>query len=508
LTGFNSRPVHGRDSASVEMFRESDAYGRPTVQILEDPTLVPGDASRLSAAERRAAVAGQVRRVAGMVATRLWHRDTAIEAPKNDQDIPPYLQTVQWDETIPGSKELPDAFWQHHTYHDVHPPQAGQQTAVWTMNHTFDAYLDNKANDPADDYQVVTYNLNGEFTPKRSTQLFNYMFVPFQVDGVGKQEFHMERAWWTGYADVSVTPDAATDANLRWQASEPATPNGLTTYTSGEDFSVGFATDPSEGPGFESSYKVSNTTEHTIPDWGVSNQTAGNKLAWQFSARNDCDVRPATYQTSNCFDLGFLHNQMPYQPNELSLGQLQLAASGRWDTTRVLSDPKAGGELTFTVSTPVTLADTYCAAFELGACVLDTSELLNRTTVGAAPWIDTIDAYKVVPVAIKSVAVTPATVDGSTNQKATGTVTLASPALIPVTVVIFSDNRNATVGTPTGGDVSRTTVAIDAGQKQASFEILTNANHLKPGATSTAQITAFYGSATTAQLKVTAQSGG
>lgn len=56
--------------------------------------------------------------------------------------------------------------------------------------------------------------------------------------------------------------------------------------------------------------------------------------------------------------------------------------------------------------------------------------------------------------------------------------------------------------------MSRTTVTIPTGSTQATFPILTNANRLSPGGSATAQITAFYGTATTTQLRVTAESGG
>jgi hypothetical protein len=513
LTGFTARPPHGTQSSRAFLFRDTTLKGIPAVVMLDAPSLTPLNANQLSPNARRAATAAQAQRIAALIRTRLLNPNSGLQTPaRSGRDVPPYLQLFQWDYSVAGNQAVPAGWWgTKGKEFGVFPPAQGKQTASWVMNHTFDVYLDNRSGDPAHDYQVVTYNLNGEFTPKQPDQKFAYMFTPFQVQGIGNPTYFMERAWWTGIADVSVTPDSGTDANLTWQASAPATPDATTQYSSGDDFSVGFAASPSEGPGFDASYSVSNVTTHTVRDWGVANQTAGNDLAWEFSARNNCDVRPATYSANRCFDIGFLHNQMPNQPNELSLGQLQLATTGRWRTKRLLGDANHG-RLTFTVKTPVALEDSYCSLFELGACVDPTgsgaNEFVRPFTTGPPPQTYAIDAYRVVPVGIKSVTVSPATADGTNNQPVTGTVTLEHPALIPTTVVIFSDNRNATVGVPTGGAVSRTTVTIDQGQQQATFRILTNANHLPAGKTSTAQITAFYDTPTTTQLRVTAESGG
>ena len=74
-------------------------------------------------------------------------------------------------------------------------------------------------------------------------------------------------------------------------------------------------------------------------------------------------------------------------------------------------------------------------------------------------------------------------------------------------MVIFSNDKHAIVGAPTGGAVSKKVVTIPADSKSADFTILTNANKLAPGEAATAQITAYYGTPTTAQLRVTAGSG-
>jgi hypothetical protein len=513
LTRFN---VGGASRSSrAFLFRDAVVHGHPSVIMLDAPRLGAGGTAAASAATHQGVVADQAAEVAYLMRARLLRPATGVPAPDpGEQDVPDYLQHRTWSYSVADSQSIQSAYW-----NDSHlcsglaclldpvlaVPAQGQQTANWVMNHTFDVYLDNAAGDPGGDFQVVTYNLDGEFNPKRPDEKFAFMYDPFPLRGAGAPTAFLERAWWTGAVDVGVTPDSATDGKLTVQATAPATPDETTQYTSGDEFSVGFSYDPAEGPGFESSYKVSNVSTHSVPDWGVANQSAGNALAWEFSARNACDIRGAHYSRSACFDFSPAFNAgQPVLPNELSRSQLQLAATGRWRTKQLLAD-SASGTLTFSLPTRVQLEDTYCPhMFGVSGC---TDWIPAWTTTGPPTQTYTIDTSDVVPVGIKGVTVAPNPVDGSANQKAAGTITLASPARIPTTVVIFSDIRNAIVGPPTGSGVSRTTVTIPTGQTQTTFPILTNANRLSPGGAATAQITAFYGTATTTQLRVTAEGG-
>lgn len=190
-------------------------------------------------------------------------------------------------------------------------------------------------------------------------------------------------------------------------------------------------------------------------------------------------------------------------PNELSQGQLQLAASGRWRTKQLLADSTSGA-LNFSLATPVKLEDTYCPSWLFGACV-GAPFGRNEVTTGPAAQTYSIDASQVAPVAMTSLNVAPNPADGTQNQEVTGTVTLAAPARIDTDVVIFSDNAHAVVGTPTGGNVSRTVLTIPAGSTSGTFPIATNDNRLKSGGSATAQLTAYYGTAKTVQLKVTSE---
>jgi hypothetical protein len=488
LDGLTRFSAAGGHPSAAFLFRDAVVRGHPTVSMLDAQGAAPAVTARL-------------------IRARVLRPTTGVGAAgRGETDVPPYLQHRTWDLTVPGQDGIGPGWWNDSRIGGGNPvlgvPPQGKQTANWTMHHTFDAYLDNATGDPRQDHQVVTYNLDGEFSPKRPDEKFAFMYEPFAIQGVGNQSRFMERAWWTGALDVSVTPDAATDGKLTLQAAAPATPDETTEYSSGDEFSVGFSASPSEPPGFETSYSVKNVTTHEVPDWGVANEGAGNALAWEWSARNGCDIRGPHYSRDACFDMTVGYGT-PVLPNELSRSQLQLAASGRWRTKQQLTD-SATGRLSFSIGAHAQLEDTYCATF---IPVFGCSDWVPAwTTTGPAVQVYTIDVSDVVPVGIRSLVLAPDPVDGTDNEKATGTVTLDAPARIPTDVVVFSDIRNAIVGPPTPGGVTRTTVTVPTGATQATFPILTNANRLAPGDSATAQITAFYGTATTAQLRVTTKS--
>jgi hypothetical protein len=512
LTHFSAHPEGAQRSSRAFLFRDAVVYGTPTVIMVDVPPLNPMGGPRTIPSVARAA--DKAAQSAGsLIRTRLVHPNTGLEAPDpGDPDIPPYLRQREWNLAVPGGPvPVGSSWWDDSKTGYVSgvlgAPEQGHQSASWTMNQTFDVYLDDRASDAGAPYQIVTYNLNGEFSPKQPGEQWAQMYNPFTCQGAGQCQMYIERAWWTGLTDVSVTPDASTDAKLIVQATAPATPDATTTYTSGDDFSVGFSVSPEEGPGVETSYEVKNVATHSVPDWGVANQSAGNTLAWEFSARNNCDVRPATFDLEACFEPKGTQHQ-PHVPNELSLSQLQLAATGRWRTKQLLAD-SASGTLNFTLAAPVRIEDIYCTMYLLNSCVdnfiLGNTLHRDELTTGPAARTYSIDASEVAPVPMASFSVAPNPADGTQNQAVTGTVTLAAPARIDTDVVIFSDNAHAVVGTPTGGNVSRTVLTIPAGSTSGTFQIATNDNRLKSGGSATAQLTAYYGTAKTVQLKVTSE---
>jgi hypothetical protein len=105
-----------------------------------------------------------------------------------------------------------------------------------------------------------------------------------------------------------------------------------------------------------------------------------------------------------------------------------------------------------------------------------------------------IDVSRVDPIPIKEITLKPNPANGATREKVTGTVTLERKAQIPVTIRLFSNNRNADIGTPVGGsgDVTEDTLTIDPTKSSGTFTVLTNDNGLDAQHDhSTATITAF-----------------
>jgi hypothetical protein len=136
---------------------------------------------------------------------RLLRPATGVDPPDpGEQDVPDYLQHRLWNlAVVPDPQQppvVPAAWWNddRKVWPVLGVPPQNQHTANWVMNHNWAVYLDNAAGDPGGGFQVVTYNLDGEFTPKLSEEQFARMYETFQLAGIGDQEKYLERAWWTG----------------------------------------------------------------------------------------------------------------------------------------------------------------------------------------------------------------------------------------------------------------------------------------------------------------------
>jgi hypothetical protein len=501
LTRLSVRPTSGGTSARLFLFRHALVGRVPATVTLRAARLSPFGSAQLPPSGREKALADHTARLARLVSARLLRPSTGLPQPprvqltSGDDGIPEEALHKLWLHTEAGSAVPKPAWFSVNTPGlGTTPPTPGSQTVTWTVNHQFDAYLDNSPSHPDGNFQVLTYNLDANFAPKRPNEKFQYMDDQFHV---GLDYWNLERAWWTGLVDVSVTPDAATDGKLTWQANAPATPNEETTYTSGQEFEVGISASE-EGPALSASYTVNNETEHTVPDWGVVSDTSGNDLDWEFSARNACDVRP-TSTPAACTSGA---NLIPVRPNELSLGNLSIAASARWQTKQPLEF--GNGKLNFTLDTPVTLADTVCPYYGIGVCDQRWGLFVDRINTGPTAINYALDASDVVPVAVKSLTVAPNPADGASNQPVTATITLERAAPVQTNVKVFSDDGNATLGTPVNNapGVYEDTVSIPEGESSATVQINTNANGLKKGQIETADITAFYAEPTTVQLRV------
>jgi hypothetical protein len=502
LTRVSVRPATGGHSARVFLFRHARVGRVPATVTLRAARLNPLGSAQLSPSGREEALADNTARIAAMVRARLLRPRTglppapSVRLTSGDDGIPAEALHKLWPHTEANAGVVPKPayFSSNPPPSGVTPPSPGSQTVTWTMNHVFDAYLDNSPSHPDGNFQVVTYNLDGHLAPKKPNEKFQYMDDTFRV---GLSDLNLERAWWTGLVDVSVTPDAATDEKLTWQANAPATPNEETTYTSGQEFEVGISA-TEEGPAVSASYTVNNESEHTVPDWGVVSDSSGNTLDWEFSARNACDVR-TTSPPSACAAGATL---LPVRPNELSLGDLSIATSGRWRTKEPLEP--GNGTLNFKLATPVTLADTVCPFYGVGACDQRWGIYVDKLQTGPPDINYTLDASDVVPVGLKPLTLSPNPADGASNQPVTGTVTLERNAPVQTNIKVFSDDPNATLPLPVQGapGVTQDSVTIPEGESSATFRINTNNNDLPKGATETADITAFYTDPTIAQLRV------
>jgi hypothetical protein len=523
-TGFDVVGSGGKNQSGMLLFRVSTASGSPTVEILHSDQSGARGAKHLGRGEKRKLKRRHSHRVARLAHRRIRSNPTpaaaaseaapaaanpsAVACPPLDPAPSPDLQHVAWCYTEAGHKATPNGYWTK----DRKPfwidpyPAAGQQTASWTMNHRFDVFLNNDVARPQGQFQTIGYSLNGQFTPKRASESWFRMFENFTSFAHGKR--HLERAWWTGRAEVGVRPDTATDGKLLLQGSHPQSANSETQYSSGEEFSIGFTgtaarPDAGLGVGLNFSYTSSNSKSYAIPDWGVQNQTAGNELRWEFSARQPCDVRKGRLSAADCFDRNwaFIGPYEPSLPKELSLSQLGINASGQWRTKQHL---KAGQDkLKFSLMTPVTLFDSYCEAAFFGGYCGPGGVYVNQTNSGPPDNPVEIEADWVNPIPVKELRFSPKTADGAKREEVTGTVQLERAAAVPVEVRILSNSENAVVGAPLGNrEGSQTLITIDPGKSSGTFRVRTNDNKLKRGEHTIASITAFYTEPTTEEIRI------
>jgi Flp pilus assembly protein TadG len=507
-TGFTA----GQRSGESRMF----LFGRqmlnntPHVLMVEAKSLQPTQSADVSEEERRSITAQQIRKAAS-TATRAVSADQStlqeeFTAQQGEDATPEEVQHVKWDYNVTDRPGVtPAGYWLENEDQSglQEVPAPGQD--AWTRKtetQSFGVYLDNGEGRPQGNFQYVTYDFSGAFSPKGPNEHFWQMDNQF-LAGIGLR-VGMERAWWTGMWGVEAAPDATTNAKLFPLDSKPATPNEETEYKAGQEFKIGFS-GSKEGPEIDLEYTVQQEKTNKIPDWGVQNESAGNDLSWLFSSRGPCDPRPSA-DYKKCFDNEFPRDGTPVRPNELSLGSLPVRTSALWKTPRVLEGN--AGKAAFTVRDEVTLIDTFCTRWVLGCEQGFPKQQLKRYPINEDKTSYGFDIGAVNPVPVKSLTFAPNPANGTKNDKVTGTVTLERPAPMDVRVKIFSNSENATVGGPIPNGGSSTTVKIPMGRTSGTFEALTNDNKLSPGQHTTATITAFYTTPTSAQLRVEAPATG
>jgi hypothetical protein len=530
LTGFRAVPTRGEHFSRVALYRRVVSDGVPRLSLMDARRFLPLGGARLPARGRRLARRQEARRLAAMVRREFIaakhpllpaRARSAALAAQATNTLPPEVQHTSISVTFPGGALTPRPALAGdggecscpNFPHPIYAPRVGPQSASWDMTHTVDVYLDN-ANTPGGDFQVVSYSVDGTFKPTGGS--FAVMDDPFEWDGVfQKQRFNLERAWWTGIADVSVGPNAGTDPKLSLRSHSP-TREAAASYLAGEQFTLGYRLSRPRGPGVGTNTSVGQVQNHAIPDWAVVDQATANAAKWEFSARNGCDVRPGSYSDGGCFDLSLGSAGTPNRPNNLSRGTLELHGSSHWQTTTLLGDP-SGSTLNFTTSFQPTLADTYCTSWGIAACG---GYELTRFPDPGCTWCNPqpgpdshnlqVDVSAVIPVGIKELTFDDPNPNGKSREQVKATVTLkqASKLAGGTNVVIYSDSRNAVVGPLIGnGPQSRTTVVIPKDQTSATFEIATNDTGIGPSGSATARITVFYAQPTVAQLTVRSSGG-
>jgi hypothetical protein len=469
-TGFTAL-ADGEHRSRAFLFRRTRIGGAPQVVMLDAERLIPSGLADATKRKRKRSRRNEIDRVAGEIAERIdagkrrLATVTGLRGLGEAQDIPPDALRVGWPYQLTGSHHPDDG---HFSSAGNRIPAPGHQESEWTMTHVFQLYLNNFTN-VTGDYQVVTHDFSGEFTPARDGSKF------FQM-------FDLERAWWTGLFDVSVNPTQATSPKLASESNLPPTANETTNVSSEESFSVGIH-GSREGAEATLTYNVSHGKSYTVPDFGLVNSSAGNHASWQFSARHPCDARPGA-DVEACFPTGY-----PANPSELSRSQIVVDTSSRWRTRNLLTGND--GLLAFDVGTPVTLIDSYCGGE--GLTTSCANHTLGRQPIGPAAATYTIDATAVLPVPVNSLSVKPNPANGANLEKVTGTVELARPAPFDTDVVVYSNKQNAVVGPPVGDQISQGVASIDKGETEGTFTIRTKDNGMHEGETQVAVITAFYG---------------
>jgi hypothetical protein len=541
-TGFDVADGERTDRSEMFVFRVAKVGGTPMVEMINSGPFAQPGTTRLGDRRQEEVREGHLRRVARIVDSEITlERGTGTKlAGKGECEPltpPPNSdgQHVAYCYLVTGEQAPPNGHWSEKSNpwwlkwkEPSHAP--GKQTATWTMRHRFDVFLENSVSNPGGNFQSVYYDLKTEVDPAKDGQFYrmaspgDYLTLAHPV----QNRVPPERAWWTARIEPKITPSASTSAVLQRQGVHPENQNAETTYSSGEEWNVSFAISGTGGSlqnvagggaGVNFGYSSNKSKTWTIPEWGVENEGSHGvgALHWLFTAREPCDARLDTQaEIDECFGIspGYLELG-PKLPTLLSRKEATFNASGKWHTTKLLA-PKAPnaptdpntGLLNFTLATPVTLFDTWCRAQEWeGALLAFNFCSKHRRDVHKIDVADDvkIDVSRVDPIPIKEITLKPNPANGATREKVTGTVTLERKAQIAVTIRLFSNNRNADIGTPVGGsgDVTEDTLTIDPTKSSGTFTVLTNDNGLDAQHDhSTATITAFYTKPVRTQLTI------
>jgi hypothetical protein len=453
----------GQANVGAQLMRRSTgSSAHASVQTLEVPPAPRGRG-------RRAALQAD----ADLIRDELLSDRSEARAAANDA-IPSEVQHVRYVYKAPGRVNF--------------GCQGGPQD-YQMLNHlttyTYDVFLDNSIEHPQGSFQWIAATIDGGVAPALADQTI----------------CHNDELWrrlWTAWVDLTLEP--IDGSRLTLTQSLPETNNGSTTYTSGSKVDIGFSAGASskEGAhaGVDASYSWEHSEEHTVRDWTVRSETAQNTAKWRFYSSSPCNTDGGQLDKDGCFRISD-NSGYPNRPNDLSLGRMPYVTSAVWRTEGLVDGP-----VTFRASVQPAWASTRCAARFLNVSCTDRDPWIvdSRDTKQFPGFADsgwtgiehTIDVGAVIPVGVESLTFSPGDRVAAAT-KVVGTLKLDRPARTRVVVPLSSDDPHVQ---------PQANVTFDRGQRQANFEILTNANGLAAGDAIAATVTAFYAEPTRAQLNV------
>lgn len=447
---------------------QQDAAGRHTVDVFEYPH--PDATEMVNEEEWSAPTASSVQSArkpqldTDVFVTSLVSRlsTPTVTPAQASGDIPAGLIYATFNYAFPVPWTIPNT-----------GRTGNSQTLTFTPTYTATVFLNNQ-NNPQGDFQYVLVDTDVTANPTSGTGNFANL--------KGSTPSHQcqacaydEVAWFQDSVTVDLSP--AQDVTWVLEGTSPETVNGETDITTEVNFDIGY--NQVEGSGANFGY--SRAVTRTLSDWQVTNGSSDPNTGWYYRSQQpyDSDANPYCGKQQPIYASGCYLNL----PNELSRNTMQLHTQAVWRSPSVLND-----WVTFHTATKHHAVDLYCNEDVFFSCQ-DNRYKGSSVTVDPAFQVN---MAAVVPIPIVSVTFDSKNV--TAGQQVTGTVTLASPAQVNMTVALQSNSVNATV---------LPTVAIPQGQTSATFQIDTNANNLASGASTVATIDAFYGQGAQEQGQLT-----
>ncbi len=335
------------------------------------------------------------------------------------------------------------------------------QTGSHLINYTFTLYLENGTSPPK---QVLLLQVDGQANPNVSGSTF--------ISTENDMDNGLEVAWFQAQFSVEVTPQ---NNFWIWVANDPSSPNKVTSYTTNTGFSITFL---SAAIVPAATWNYTNSTSYSIPDWGVSCNSSGNHMYWDWRSMNPDYHIPGEGGgwTPNSFYSWITFWGWTYRPNDIAMNQAQYHAAVVWRTDQLVNQIAA-----FKVNGRQATGNYACTSNWGIGCgdnkAYEQDYLYERTY--------TIDLGVVIPVPIAAITFSqdPAPV-GPSAGRIKGSVVLAEPVRMDTTIVGIKSN-----------DIHATPVSdrvvVKKGNRAASFDIMVNAGQMQTGSSVFPTISAF-----------------